>query len=153
MSRVANPDSDVNVYVASSWRNEWQPRVVDALRNNGIAAYDFKAEDEGAGFHWSSVDPDPPESWGVSKMIRVLDQPRAVHGFHMDFDAMHTATHCILVLPSGRSTHLEAGWMIGQGKPTAVFIPEYDGPDLMWKMADLVTDSMQHLMAWMGLSW
>lgn len=134
------------VYVASSWRNDHQPTVIDMIRNEvGIAAYDFKDEE---GFRWSEVANTPPETWGVDYMLYVLGKERSIQGFHRDFDAMKRATHCILVLPCGRSAHLEAGWMIGQGKPTAIYIPEYDGPDLMWLMADLITESMDELARW-----
>ena len=32
----------MNIYVASSWRNQKQPDVVTALRENGHTVYDFK---------------------------------------------------------------------------------------------------------------
>lgn len=44
---------------------------------------------------------------------------------------MEWADACVLVLPSGRSSHLEAGWFAGKGKPVAVFATEPVEPDLM----------------------
>lgn len=34
----------MRVYVATSWRNEFQPGVVAALREDGHEVYDFKAD-------------------------------------------------------------------------------------------------------------
>jgi hypothetical protein len=52
------------------------------------------------------------------------------------------------VLPCGRSAHLEAGFAIGKGKPTLVWVPEFDTPDLMVKMADHVTSDLAVVVEW-----
>ena len=50
-------------------------------------------------------------------------------------DALNTADVLVLVLPSGRSAHVEAGYHAGHGKPVVVFIPEERSePELMYKM-------------------
>ena len=47
------------IYVASSWRNERQPILVEILRANGHEVYDFRNPKEGDnGFHWSEIDED-----------------------------------------------------------------------------------------------
>jgi hypothetical protein len=43
------------IYVASSWRNDYQPAAVAALRAAGHEVYDFK---DSEGFNWREVDPD-----------------------------------------------------------------------------------------------
>lgn len=141
------------VYVASSWKNEVQPRVVDALRENGIECYDFK-RDEGAGFSWSEVDATYKLDWdgNPARYFHMIDQPRAIEGYQSDFDAMCKADMCILVHPAGRSAHIEAGWMKGSGRKLAIFFPGYvDEPDLMYRMADYMTDSLAELLEWMGV--
>ena len=48
------------IYVASSWRNKYQPEVVAALRKAGHEVYDFRnPKDKPGGFHWADVD----ENW------------------------------------------------------------------------------------------
>ena len=48
------------IYVASSWRNPYQPEVVAALRKAGHEVYDFRnPKDNPGGFHWADVD----ENW------------------------------------------------------------------------------------------
>ena len=47
------------IYVASSWRNEHQPAVVEALRGTGFEVYDFRhPRPDNEGFGWSEIDPD-----------------------------------------------------------------------------------------------
>ena len=48
-----------NVYVASSWRNRYQPDVVQWLRGLDLEVYDFRNPRPGDdGFRWSEIDPD-----------------------------------------------------------------------------------------------
>ena len=44
------------IYVASSWRNKYQPEVVAALRAAGHEVYDFRnPEHNPGGFHWADT--------------------------------------------------------------------------------------------------
>lgn len=123
------------IYVASSWRNERQAGVVADLRNAGHEVYDFKNPRPGHhGFAWRDCDPDWA-SWDPRKFRAMLEHPIAVAGFESDFDAMKWATACVLVLPCGRSAHLELGWACGMGKPTAVLLAAGE-PELMYRMVD-----------------
>lgn len=103
------------VYVASSWRNMYQSSVIQLLKGLDIPHYDFKNPEGGTGFAWSEIDPNW-EAWRAEDYIEKLNHPRAIEGFNSDFEAMKRADTFILVLPSGRSAHLELGWAVGQGK-------------------------------------
>jgi nucleoside 2-deoxyribosyltransferase len=133
-----------NVYVASSWKNIYHVAVCAALKSAGISRYDFKQD----GFSWDQVSADWNSFDGYTSGLQTLI---AQECFKRDFEAMEAASHFVLVLPSGRSAHLEAGWAIAMGKPTAIYIPDYDGPDLMYLMADFITDSMFDLLGWLGV--
>lgn len=124
----------MKLYVASSWRNQLQPAVVLGLREAGHDTYDFRNPTaDNHGFHWSEIDPYWQE-WGVIEFARNLEHPIAIDGFQRDMDAMKWADGCVLVLPCGRSAHLEAGWFCGADKP--VWILACDGePELMYKLA------------------
>lgn len=51
------PQPMARIYVASSWRNPYQPEVVAALRKAGHEVYDFRnPKDNPGGFHWADVD-------------------------------------------------------------------------------------------------
>ncbi len=129
------------IYVASSWRNEYQPTVVAALREAGHEVYDFKnpAEDNN-GFHWSTIDPEWKE-WTPAKLKQALGHPVAQKGWGFDQRAMEWANAGVLVLPSGNSAHLEAGWLAGKGKPTCVYVPAMKEPDLMYNTFNTVQKS------------
>lgn len=127
----------MKIYLASSWRNTYQADVLAALRASGAEVYDFKNPAPGNnGFGWSQCDPELKTDLTVERMRRVLAHPVAQAGFKCDFDAMKWANCCVLLLPSGMSAHLEAGWFAGANKPVAVLAPEIREPELMYKMFD-----------------
>ena len=43
------------VYVASSWSNEYQPRIVAFLRERGHEVYDFRNPERKTDFRWSQI--------------------------------------------------------------------------------------------------
>lgn len=133
----------MNIYVASSWRNERQQEVVKQLREAGHYVYDFKNPSPlNTGFSWSEVDPNWKE-WDNQRYMSALNHPVAEKGFQSDFLAMQWADVCVLVLPCGRSAHTEAGWMAGDGKYTIVLLPEQpEEPELMYKIYNAVTAEM-----------
>lgn len=134
------------IYVASSWRNELQPGVVSELRSYGHSVYDFKNPFPGnSGFSWSEIDPER-HKWTASQYIAALKHPIAERGFASDFNAMKWADTFVLVLPCGRSAHLELGWACGAGKQTIILTKDGEEPELMAKMADLVTENWLELL-------
>ena len=133
------------IYVASSWRNKYFPEVVTRLREAGHEVYDFRNPPHGgAGFHWTDVDPDAP-NWTYAQYAEGLHHPLAERQFQADIDALTWADTCVLVLPSGRSAHTEAGWMAGAGKRVIAYIPEMLEPELMYKLFDAVAGSLEEL--------
>ena len=132
------------VYVASSWRNEIQPVVVAALRADGHEVYDFKNPAPGDnGFGWRQLGGRPREEWDADYYATtVLDHPVAARGFELDMAALRACSACVLVLPCGRSAHLELGWAAGQGRLTVVYMPKLDEPELMYRMCDYVETTL-----------
>lgn len=144
------------IYLASSWRNEHQPRILALLRAAGHEVYDFRNPQQvvdsrhacldpvlgeqvpDGGFSWSEVDPEWRE-WSPYGYLAGLRHPRAEQGFRLDFDAMKWADTCVLLLPSGPSAALELGWCAGAGKRTVVHVVDLREPDLMYKVADRFT--------------
>ena len=133
------------IYVASSWRNQYYPEVVQRLREAGHEVYDFRNPPHGgAGFHWTDVDPDAP-NWTYAQYAEGLHHPLAERQFQADIDALSWADTCVLVLPCGRSAHTEAGWMAGAGKRVVAYLPEMVEPELMYKLFDGVAGSLDEL--------
>jgi hypothetical protein len=143
----------VNIYVASSWRNEHQPEVVKQLRLLGHSVYDFRNPKPGNhGFAWDQIDI-AWRDWTVPEWFDGLSHPIAQAGFKSDFEAMKWADMCVLVLPAGRSAHLELGWAVGTGKKTVLLAPdEYEEPDLMPLMCDKLFSDLSAFLAWLGPS-
>ena len=142
----------MKIYVASSWRNEFQHHVVEALRKDGHEVYDFKGTGDGwgknnqgpGGFAWSEVAQPGKDwkQWTVAEFIEALDHPRAEQGFRRDMDALEQSSACVMVMPCGPSASMEMGYACGAGKKVYVYIPAMREPDLMVKMASLVTDDL-----------
>jgi hypothetical protein len=127
------------IYVASSWRNQYQPEVVKRLRAEGFAVYDFRNPAPGDhGFHWSEIDP-AWKDWSPEKYRDALRHPVAVDGFNKDMAALQDCDVCVLVLPCGRSAHLETGWASGSGKLVMALVPEPIEPELMYSMFKVFT--------------
>ena len=137
----------MNIYVASSWRNSHQPGVVHQLRELGCEVYDFRNPPQRSGFGWEALAEDW-QDWTVPQFIAHLDHPVAQQGFDSDFTAMQAADALVLVLPCGRSAHLEAGWAVGAGTPTAILILDPMEPELMYRMADTIVHNQDALAAW-----
>lgn len=121
------------IYVASSWRNPHQPGVVEALRKAGHLVYDVRNPAKGErGFSWGEVDPDW-RTWTGNTFRAALKHPISQRGFDNDHSAMEWADTLVLVLPCGRSAHLEAGWAAGAGKQVWILLLGENEPELMYK--------------------
>lgn len=139
------------IYVASSWRNRQQPEVVHRLFIEGHEVYDFRNPFNGVpGFQWSELDPDW-ENWSASRYRKLLTtHPKAALGFTSDLRAMQWADTCVLLLPCGRSAHLEAGWFCGQGKRCIILTQDGEEPELMALLATDICISIEEVVATLG---
>jgi hypothetical protein len=125
----------VKIYVASSWRNEVrQQATVQSLRDAGHDVYDFRNPEPGDhGFSWRSCA--TPEQLKDPDRFRreVLKHPIAQAGFAKDMKALAGAYATVLVLPCGRSAHLELGWAAGAMQKTIVLLDDpISEPELMY---------------------
>ena len=135
----------VKIYLASSWRNIYQPQLLKTLRDAGHEVYDFRNPNGDTGFHWSEIDP-KWKDWTPAEYVEALEHPVAQRGYGSDKDGMDRADVCVLLLPCGLSAHIEAGYMIGQGKPCFIYVEEKMEPELIYKLGTVVT-SFQELLA------
>jgi len=130
----------LKIYVASSWRNPYQPDICKLLHANGHEVYDFRNPIDGDyGFHWRKMDADW-QSWTPETYRAMLQHPMCEHGYGLDMQAMLWADTFVGVQPFGRSASMEMGWAAGAGKRTVLLLSEGE-PELMVKMFDaLVCD-------------
>ena len=123
------------IYVASSWKNEIQPNIVKMLRDWGHEVYDFKEDN---GFHWSDIDPAYKE-WTPQEYTTILSEDSyCQQGFDSDMLSLVNCDICVLVLPCGRSSHLELGFAVGRNKGTIIILDETFEPELMYAMCHAV---------------
>lgn len=134
------------IYVASSWRNMLQQGVVHTLRAAGHEVYDFRNPKPGdTGFQWSAVDPEW-KAWQPAAYRAALEHPVSVAGFKNDWDAMEWADTGVLVLPCGRSAHIEAGYFSGARKDLFILQLEAMEPELMYRMATRICITFDELL-------
>lgn len=138
------------IYLASSWRNQYHTDVLEYLTQNNHKVYNFKSNTptKYAGpvptaFSWAELD----KNWTLWTQSeyrnKLVGSPRAQQGFIGDYRGMEWADICVLLMPSGRSAHIEAGYMKGRGKRLIIHYEkeELNGfePDLMYLLADNIT--------------
>ena len=135
------------IYLASSWRNAYQPDAVQQLRMVGHQVYDFRNPPNGVpGFAWSEIDPDR-QSWKAESYRHLLTtHPIAARGYVTDYRGMEWADICVLLLPCGRSAHLEAGWFAGRGKRLIIWTRDGEEPELMALMANHICISLAEVL-------
>lgn len=139
----------MKIYVASSWRNPKQPAVVERLREAGHEVYDFRNPAPGnEGFHWSEIDP-AWKGWTPEQFIAGLRHPIARRVFAADYGALAWCDSLVMVQPCGVSSALELGWACGAGKLTVALIDSGE-PELVLSMADLITESLDEVLAFLA---
>jgi hypothetical protein len=139
----------VKIYVASSWRNEHYPEVVRALKAvSSFDVYDFRED----GFSWSDAGVDGQQLYNADQMNAIHRLPECRRGFDRDITHVNQAEATVLVLPAGRSAHLELGVAIGRGQYTVIYMPEPEPPDLMWAAANRIVGTVTELLLALGLS-
>jgi len=128
------------IYLASSWKNEnlvmsW----LILLRNRGHNVDAFCcASNSRFVFHFSEIG-DPSEL----NAINFLQDERSQKAFAEDKKWLDWSDVCLLILPAGKSSHLEAGYAKGCGKKLIIWqatfpVGEFD---VMYGFADLITSS------------
>jgi hypothetical protein len=124
------------IYPASSWRNNHYTKIVRALRADGHVVYDFR--EANIDFRWSC------SSW--REFVEQLQTDALVRAaFQRDKDGLDWCDTCVLILPCGRSAHLEAMYASAAGKPVIVLLDEAEPvqTELMYLLMDdvrFVTD-------------
>ncbi len=71
-------------------------------------------------------------SWTPKQFIDALDRPLAEAGFKSDMDGLTNAEALVLVIPCGRSAHLEMGCAAGAGMANIILMSDGE-PQLMYR--------------------
>lgn len=123
------------VYLIGSLRNPNVPVVAQSIRKLGLEVFD----------DWYAAGPEADDYWRAYEEARgrtyeeALSGYAANHVFNYDRSHIQRADIAVLLLPAGRSGHLEFGFAVGQGKHGIICKePESDRWDVMYRFANKV---------------
>lgn len=135
------------IYVASSWRNEFYPKLVDLLRKEGHEVHDWRSTPNA--FSWTKIEPEYQhgDTVATAEYRNWLLHPASEAGFKDDCNGMEWADIGILLLPAGASAHTEAAYMRGRGKHVFILRPDNSQPELMYKLFTAVFGELAELFA------
>jgi len=137
------------IYLIGSLRNTRIPEIAGELRAEGHEVFD----------DWFSPGPKCDDEWQAYERSRGRTYKEALAGHHAQnqfaFDHSHIkqAEVGVLVLPAGKSAHLELGYMIGRGQRGYILLEEQpERFDLMYLFAHGIAENMDELKSflWRG---
>jgi hypothetical protein len=133
-----------SIYIIGSLRNKNIPEVGNTLRAHSWDAFD----------DWYGAGHEADDAWRDYENLRGRSHKDALYGFaarHVFAFDKHHLDRCdlaVLVMPAGKSGHLELGYFVGSGKPGFILfeeVPErYDvmhqfATDVFYSTGDLLT--------------
>ena len=131
------------VYLIGSLRNPLVPQVAAQLRAAGYSVFD----------DWFAAGEHADDAWRDYERGRGHTLPEALKGeaawhiFEFDKKWLDKADVAILMLPAGKSGHLELGYVCGCGKPTFVLLDkDPDRYDVMYRFMSGVSATVEDLL-------
>ena len=130
------------IYIASSWKNSKAVlRLAWQLREWGHEVYAF-CEPGKDHFIFDA------REHGVSHLTakEAVKDPMFIKAYQADKAGLDWADTCIILLPAGKSTHLEGGYAVGRGKELYVLGPQVPGDfDAMYGFAEMVCELAEEM--------
>jgi len=130
------------LYVIGSLRNPNIPTIGSQLRTAGFEVFD----------DWYAAGPEADDYWKLYEQGRGRTYAEALAGaaatnvFRFDKANLDKADAVVMVLPAGKSAHLELGYVIGSGKPGFIYMPPEDCRwEVMYRFATQVCHSVEDL--------
>jgi len=132
----------MRLYLIGSLRNPEVPKTAELLRQAGHEVFDdWYAAGERADDAWRDYELARGHSF-----IEALQGYTAEHVFRYDKVHLDRAAAGVLLLPAGKSGHIEMGYLIGQGKPCYVVLDQQpERFDVMYKFATAVVHDVSAL--------
>lgn len=132
-----------SIYLIGSLRNKEVPLVAKQLRQHGYEVFD----------NWFAAGEFADDSWQAYSKEKGLSYKEALQSYEakhvFEFDKRHLdrCDMAVLLLPAGKSGHLEIGYMAGTGKPTfALFEAEPERYDVMYQFLTGISFSLPELL-------
>jgi len=131
------------IYLIGSLRNPAVPEIANKIRDLGFIVFD----------DWYAAGPEADDKWRDYEKARGHSYKEALNGLAADhvyqFDLQHL-NECdiaVLCLPTGKSGHLELGYVIGKGKKGYILLDNPERWDVMYKFAHGVFHNFKELKA------
>lgn len=135
------PKSPKVLYLIGSLRNPQIPVIANQLRDVEFDVFD----------DWYAAGPEADDKWRDYERgrghsyIEGLAGLAADHVYRFDVRHLDRSDAVILVLPAGRSGHLEFGYSLGKGKPGYILHDDPERWDVMYKFATGVFTNLKDL--------
>jgi hypothetical protein len=130
------------IYLIGSLRNPNIPVIANRLREEGFEVFD----------DWYASGPEADKYWREYELGRGRLLPEALKGhvanhvYGFDIDHLHQADAVVLVMPAGKSAHMELGYARGRGQAGYVLLEDDpDRYDFMYKMVSGLFFSLDEL--------
>jgi nucleoside 2-deoxyribosyltransferase len=131
-----------SVYLIGSLRNPAVPELGRFLRDHGFDVFD----------DWYAAGERADDCWQAYEQARGRDYETALYGYAAEHTFAYDKYHldrcdsAVLMLPAGKSGHLELGYMIGCGKPSLILLgPDQGRWDVMYRFATAVCSHRDEL--------
>lgn len=123
----------MRVYIGGSLANDDIPRLTKLVAEAGHNAFS----------EWYTPGPEADVNWRTYEQAlgydfrQALQRPSAQHIFTFDKSYIDKSDAFVMVLPCGKSAHLELGYAIGKRKLGIIYMPEEPTKwDVMYAFAD-----------------
>ena len=130
------------IYIIGSLRNLEVPKIANQLREAGFDVFD----------DWYAAGPEADDKWRDYERERNHSYREALQGhaarnvFEFDRRHLQRADAAVLLLPAGKSGHLELGIVLGSGRPGYILLDSPDRWDVMYQFATGVFDNIEELL-------
>ena len=118
-----------SIYVAGSMRNPRVPQVAKLLREQGFEVFDdWYSPGEQSDDKWQEYEKDRGRTYAEA-----LDGHHAKHVFELDHRHLKRCDVFVLVMPAGKSAHIELGWFCKDKPAFVLFDKEPERYDIMYR--------------------
>lgn len=110
----------MKVYLIGSLRNPAVPLLGHDLRQLGFDVFD----------DWYAAGEKADDAWCAYEQARghtfaeALQGHTAQHVFEYDYRHLMSSDVGVMIMPTGKSGHIEAGFLVGHNKPVYVLLPD-----------------------------
>jgi len=147
MAYLSHDVKKVNVYLVGALKNEAIPYLALTLEKEGYSVFaEWHNPGPEADMHWQEH-----EKLKGSSYKEALDGSHVENVFYYDKSYIDLADIVVLVMPAGKSGHLELGYATGIGKHTFILLDEEpERYDIMPRFAKAVCNNVSELIEEMG---